>query len=232
MAASRYAAFCDLHKRRMRRHGDPRQQAITVHELRPYRLRVRAKVQKNSSNPAWNIVSERWNDVVKIARSELAHHQGKPANRYDREAWADLVKLADNVDASEIVETISAMYLLLEERPRRFESDAAFCAQLVRRVRGLTLTNAAEYHDHKSRKTKLVYRDPKPKTTARLAALLNATFGSAGIAVARLEQREAETAAGEKAALHSALGALEYLCPCASALFGHAYALPAFLSPS
>jgi hypothetical protein len=209
MAASGYAVFCDLHKRRMRRHGDPRQQAITVHELRPYRLRVRAKVEKNSNSPAWNILSERWNNLVKIARSQLAHHEGKPANRYDREASAGLAKLADNVDASEIVETISAMYLLLEERPRRFESDAAFSAQLVRRVRGLALTNAAQYYDRESKRTKLVYRDPKPKTTARLAALLNATFGSAGLAVARLEQREAQTAASEKEALHAALGALE-----------------------
>jgi hypothetical protein len=208
-AASRYAVYCDLHKRRMRRHGHAQQQAVTVHELQPYRLRVRSRMRKNDSNATWGMLKERWEILVDMARNEVARLLNKPANRYEREAWADLVKLADNVDASDIVETISAMYLLLEERPRRFESDAAFCAQLVRRVRGLTLTNAAQFYDHKSKRTKLVYRDPKPKTTARLAELLNATFGSAGLAVARLEQREAQTAATEKAAFHAALGALE-----------------------
>ena len=44
----------------------------------------------------------------------------------------------------------------------------------MRRVRGLTLTNAGQYCDHKTGRIKRVYRDAKPKTTAYLAELLSA----------------------------------------------------------
>src|SRR5438552_2830853 len=48
-AASGYAVFCEMHKRRVRRHGDARQVAVTVHELRPYRDRVRRRMKGNSA---------------------------------------------------------------------------------------------------------------------------------------------------------------------------------------
>jgi hypothetical protein len=207
--ASTYAVHCDRHKHHARRHGHPEQTAVTVHELKPYRARVRARAQKNADNPTWSILAERWNELVLAAReTERERLSGKPYHRHEMEAAHEIIKLAQAVEGQEIIETVAAMYLMQEDRPYRFKSDDAFRTQLVRRVRGLTLTNAGEYFDHRSGKVKRVYRDAKSGTVAALARYLSVTFGGAGLHVARLEATETEAEAKERAHLHAALAAL------------------------
>ena len=108
-----------------------------------------------------------------------------------------------------LVETALAMFLMQEEQPRRFKSDAAFDAQLARRARALTDTNAGTYWDDKTKRTKRVYRDVTPRTLAVIAEYLKAAFGVAGLYVARLERKEQDRNKNEQAALTSALEALE-----------------------
>ena len=209
-AASRYAAYCEMHKRRDRRHGDARQAAVTVHELRPYRDRVRRRMKNNPSNRAWLMVADRWQKLTDHARQELKRiDQGGAYSRPTRDAMLAIVRVANDVDALAIIETICAMYLMLEERPHRFVSDAAFSHQLVRRVRGLSRLNAGEYWDNKVRKSRLVYKDPSPRATKVMAELLEEAFGGVGLFLARLDQRDAERAASERADLAAALGELQ-----------------------
>jgi hypothetical protein len=152
----------------------------------------------------------RWEALVDIAKAEMLRYQGgTPMSRYEVEAWSNVEKIGAAARGTEVIETVLSMYLMQEEMPHRFRSDAAFGGQLVRRVRTLAPSNAGEYFDHKSGKSKKVYRDAKPKTVAILAGLLRDTFGAAGLIVARLEQREIGKKNEEMRELDAALEELQ-----------------------
>ncbi|WP_245898218.1 hypothetical protein [Phreatobacter cathodiphilus] len=85
-----------------------------------------------------------------------------------------------------------AMFMMLEMEPRRFRTDEAFSHQLVRRVRGLTETNAGRWFDHRSGKVKRAYRDLPPRTARIMASILAKALGGGGLTLAKLEKRDQE----------------------------------------
>jgi hypothetical protein len=203
--AAGFGILCDRHKSIQRRHGHPEQTAITVQELAPYRQRVRLRMAKNASNEAWSILSQRWEKMLAGAKDTEAALRTGPHVAPERQALLELIKIGDHAPAATLSETTLAIYLMHYEQPRRFKSDAAFDAQLARRVRGLTDTNAGSYWDDRAKRTKRVYKDIPPRTLVALAGSIKAVFGVAGVFVAKLEQQEAEQQNNEKAALAAAL---------------------------
>jgi len=207
--AGGYGTLCYTHKRRFRRHGHPEQDSITVQELKPLRKRIKARMALNKTNPAWQLLRDRWTAIEEHAKRLTASYaNGSPFNVYEREAWMNIEQIASYAAINDVIEISLAMYLLQEERPGRFKSDLAFNSQLVRRVRSLAPSNTAEYIDYKTGRTKRVYRDAKPKTIAIVAHVLKETFGVAGLTVSRLERSELSKHRQEQAALHAALGDL------------------------
>lgn len=204
--AAGYGNLCDRHKAIRRRHGHPEQSGITVQELAPYRKRVKHRMDKNKGNPAWGILGQRWEMIIAAAKvDESEIRNGRTFITYQREALHELTKLANEVPVDSLIETSLAMFLMQEEQPRRFKSDAAFDTQLARRARALTETNAGTYWDDKTKRVKRVYRDVSPRTLAVMAQHMKAAFGVAGLYVARLEQQEQQQADSERAALTNAL---------------------------
>lgn len=204
--AAGFGNLCDRHKAIRRRHGHPEQSGVTVQELAPYRKRVKHRMDKNNSNPAWDILGQRWEMIINAAKADEAEiRNGRPFVTYQREAHTELVKLANEVPVDSLIETALAMFLMQEEQPRRFKSDAAFDTQLARRARALTESNAGTYWDEKTKRVKRVYRDISPRTLAVMAQHLKTAFGVAGLYVARLEQQEQQQADSERAALTNAL---------------------------
>lgn len=208
--AAGFGALCNRHKAIRRRHGHPEQTGVTAQELAPYRQRVRLRMEKNQGNQAWSILAQRWGVVIDAAKAQEAEAQrGRPFVAHERDACQELVKLAREVPVETLTETVLALFLMQEEQPRRFKSDAAFDAQLARRARALTDTNAGTYWDDKAKRTKRVYRDVAPRTLAVIAEHIKAAFGVAGLYVARLEQRESEQTKNQQAALVEALESLK-----------------------
>lgn len=208
--AAGFGALCNRHKAIRRRHGHPEQTGVTVQELAPYRQRVRLRMEKNQSNQAWSILAQRWGMIIDAAKAQEAEAlRGRPCVTHERDACQELVKLAREVPVEPLTETVLALFLMQEEQPRRFKSDAAFDAQLARRARALTDTNAGSYWDDKAKRTKRVYRDVAPRTLAVIAEHIKAAFGVAGLYVARLEQRENEQTKNQQAALVEALENLQ-----------------------
>jgi hypothetical protein len=207
--AGGYGTLCYTHKRRSRRHGHPEQESIAVPELKPLRERIRARINKNETNPTWQLLRDRWMLVEKHADEVAASYaRGTAFNTHEREAWLNIEQIALHADCMDLIEVVLAMYLLREEQPYRFKSDLAFDGQLVRRVRSLAPCNVGEYRDYKTGKIKRVYRDAKPKTVQIVAHLLKQTFGVAGLTVGRLERSELSKQRQEAGALYNALGDL------------------------
>jgi hypothetical protein len=204
--SSRYSAYCSAHKARLRRHGAVDQEAVTKADLKPYLKLVRVRIEKNTDSPLWGRLEARWGALVEHARGVLAYYQrGHAGPRHERIAAQEIVKLSEAVAPREAVETALAMFMMQELERRRFRSDAAFRAQLARRVRGLTELNAGVYYDHLSGRPKRTYRELTPRAAALIAHWLAEAFGGAGIHLARREQTDQEKKISERLELHKAL---------------------------
>ena len=205
-----FSTLCTQHRKAQTRHGHSGQSPVTVHELRPYLNKVAARQQANPSSPAWPILTDRWAAIVKHSQQTLATYEsGIACNRYAISAALQIRTLADSVAPTVVMQTALAMYLLADDRPSRFTCDAGFDFQLVRRVRGLTTTNAGNYWDPKTRKTKRVYKDLPPRVVEVLAGHLKAAFGAGGIQLAAFESQQVAAAAVVRRRLCEAMGALK-----------------------
>lgn len=205
-AAHGFSPFCENHKKTARRHGAPTQQGVTVHELKPYVALVEARKAKNPGSEVWTILTARWEAVLSHAQGVLQRHaDGHIGVRWERLAAHHLVTIGRDVEPWSVVKTALAMFLMLDQRPIRFASDAAFDHQLVRRVRGLTDTNAGTYWDHQEQRSKRVYRDIPPRVILTMAQPLRAAFGASGLMLAAKEREEVDKANEERLRLAAAL---------------------------
>lgn len=209
-AASGFSPFCNVHKQAVRRHGEATQTGVTVHELRPYLARVEARKAKNPASEAWSLLEARWEAVVARARETIRQcSAGAVSIRHHRLAAHQLVTVADNVEPWVVVRTVLAMYLMQDDHPRRFVSDAAFDHQMVRRVRGLAPANAGTYWDHERGRTRRVYRDITPRVINAMAQPLKEALGVGGLRLADIERREAQRTVDERQRLAGALESLQ-----------------------
>jgi len=208
-ASSRYNPYCSNHKARLRRHGAVDQEGITATNLKPYLGKVRARVEKNRDNPAWSQLDGRWLGVVDHARTVIASYErGKASIRYEVKAAHEVVKVAQTVSPREVVEVVLSMFMMQELEPRRFRNDDAFRVQLTRRVRALANVNAGEFYDHRTNKTRRVYRELPSKAVAMIGYWLVQAFGAAGVRIARMEREDEERERNERLELYKALESL------------------------
>lgn len=206
---SGYSAHCHHHKQVLRRHGHPLQTGITVHELRPFVARVEARRRKNPDSDAWDLLQARWGLVVDRARETLHQYaSGAISIRPARLAAHQIVTVADNVEPWLVTRTALALYLMADQQPRRFASDAAFDYQLVRRVRGLAPANAGTYWDQQAGRARRVYRDIPPRVVVVMAADLKEAFGVGGLRLADIERRDAQRTQDDRERLAEALEGL------------------------
>jgi len=204
--ASRFSLYCQAHKVRLRRHGAVDQKGVTEADLASYRRLVRARIEKNPASPLWGQLAGRWQTLVEHAQGiQAAHERGQTGYVFERKAAQEVIKLAGDVEARMVVETALAMYVLEADQPRRFRSDAAFRAQLVRRVRGLTDVNVGTFWDDEAGKVKRVYKDLAPRAVVVMAQWLAEAFGPAGAHLAKLEERDRQKQQDEQQELRKAL---------------------------
>lgn len=209
-AAHGYSPYCQNHKQTLRRHGAAIQAGVTVQELKPYIALVEARKAKNPDSEAWGILTARWSVVVDHCRVTLQQFsEGQPSTLYARLAAHQLVIVGNDVEPWLVVRTAIAMYFMQYQRPTRFHSDTAFDFQLVRRVRGLTASNAGVTWDHKEQRSKRVYRDIPPQVVRAMAEPLKAAFGGPGLMLAAKEREDEDKARDQRRRLSDALGSLQ-----------------------
>src|SRR5271166_889186 len=74
--SSRYSPYCNTHRGRLRRQGAVDQQTVTKKELASYVRLVRARIEKNPDNPAWERLDDVWTRVVARAKDIVAQRGG------------------------------------------------------------------------------------------------------------------------------------------------------------
>lgn len=208
-ASSAYSKFCNSHRSRVRRQGDPLQRGIRKADLRPYDRLVRERIAANTESPVWGKFEVRWAALVRDAKSRVAAYEGGAARpRQTIQAAREVIRIADAAQPREVVIAVAAMTLMHSLAPIYFASDNGFDAQLVKRVRGLTRNNSTAYRDGTGR-VRRVYHELPPRAAAVLAGWLRQTLGILGMHLARLEREEAQSKRKEDQELSDALIALK-----------------------
>jgi hypothetical protein len=205
-STSPYGRYCNAHKIRHRRHGDPLQETITQATLKTSLKLLRDCIKKNSDKALWPKLEARWAETLASCRNHIAEARaGVIFNRDRLKASFELLKLDGVVAPRDVVEAVLAVFLLQEQEPRRFKSDRAFLFQLARRVRVLSEMNAGVYYNHVTGRMKRVYRDLKPAATEALGGILVESFGAAALYIARLITHGREQQAQAKQQMVAAL---------------------------
>jgi len=207
--STRFGHYCTTHKARRRRHGHPAQIGITKRDLQGYLALVRERIRKNANSTVWATCEARWQALVGHAERHLqGYQQGQPGSRHALTAAGHVVKLGRDVPARTVVETVLAMYLMQDQQPRRFTSDDAFRAQLVRRVTRLTDANVGEWFNAATGRPQRAYREIAPGTATILAGWLAEALGLVGLQLAKLERDDAERQQHDHRSFHEAVAAL------------------------
>jgi hypothetical protein len=185
------------------------QLGVTKAELKGYLGLVKARIMKNQHSPVWTTCEDRWEALVALSTGILqAYHRGQPGSRYELAAASHVARLGQDVSARLIVETVMAMYVLQDQRPRRFITDDAFRAQLVRRVTRLTDANAGEWFNIATGRMQRAYREIAPGTAKVFGRWLAESIGPVGVHLAQLERRDQEEAQRDRLEFGNALASL------------------------
>lgn len=175
-AATGYSTLCSHHRKTKARHGHPLQAALRRRELQPYEKAVRQWLDSRSGPDAWAILSDRWEAAVAKASvyCERVGHR-RPFQRNLLHASTTIVRVDQEGNGRDAIVRLLALGYLHHADPRRFRSDEAFRFQVARQFRALTDVNVGVHWDHRTGKTKRVYRDTSPKTLRALWSLLSET---------------------------------------------------------
>jgi hypothetical protein len=204
--SSIYSSYCQHHRSRLRRNGDPAQRGVTKAELKPYVRMVHERMAKNANNKTWDIMDQRWRALVQDAKARIAAYQAGTASvRQNIKAAEEIVRLAEGVPSRDVVVTVAAMFLMQALSPGTFRNDQAFDVQLVRRVRGLIAADAPTYRDPRTGKMRRTHQELTPKASIVMADWLRMTLGVLGMRLARLEEEERRAEADANVALSDAL---------------------------
>ena len=178
--AKGYARYCNAHRARNRRHGDPLQDTITTERLKQYVHEIERYVERAGGERLWADLVVLWDGAVTRAKGCLADYRaGRPSFRHEVQAAADVVSTNDEADARRIIATIAAMVWMQAHEARAFRSDRAFWVQVARRFRGLGTRHVSQYMGRDAR-THRVYRDPNPTAAVTLGRWLVETVGLLG----------------------------------------------------
>lgn len=123
------SVHCKTHTWKATKRGDPLGSPIKPQHLRPYRLRVLVALDEYGHEPSIAV-------GVDWAYRLLAHGQdyGVPGSPSEKARHWLFRMRQDEAHPREVLATILAMYVMREENPAAFPSDAHFKTQLVRRL--------------------------------------------------------------------------------------------------
>lgn len=180
--------FCEGHRQRKKRHGDPEQQTITKKELKPYAERVERIIERDRSGKIREGLEQITANIRNYAQgvvSDFSH--GRPMSSFHLNACREILNVFQGADAVECASVVAGMWLLLDKRQSRFASARGFFFELARRFRALSKSGVVLYQNsgHQVRK------DLSPRTTQQLWIILNQGYKPFVECVRQFEQQEA-----------------------------------------
>lgn len=204
-STSGYSPLCPAHRSRKRRHGHEEQFTVSKTDLKPFVDKVHDRIAKQPEASLWSVCDQRWDMFTDTLRDD----QPKTIYSFVRSAMKELVRLKRSVSGRSVAVTTIAMYLLQQYEPRRFRSEEAFRAQLVRRVRSLSDASFSQWEGASDGRSRRAMKELEPRAVAYTANLLVELFGPAGVKITQLERRDEDERNKGQAAYGAALAEVQ-----------------------
>jgi hypothetical protein len=163
-------------------------------------------LDRNRHRDAIKITEERWEAL--LARCPAltdGRDTGGTVHWPTVHAARALLQAAKDAPFEAVLETVSAVLLLRDTDPRRFKSDDALRVQLARAVRRLGTTAVAWGYDHKTGKTRGVYRAFPHRASLVLADMVLETIGPAAGRIVATVKAEVDRKARDEGQYRAAL---------------------------
>lgn len=187
---SSVSPLCTGHHSRARVHGAHDQTLVTRQELKPLEARVRKVIATGRADLIESSLEEINKRLLGYAESEIARfHRGIAMNRHLITACDQIEKVCREVQPLTTAVTITAMFLLQAENPRRFPQDAGFKGQLVRQFRlPAGVARGWSYND-KTGKMSGWFKPLTKEATATIGNLVVTAYTSWIVHIRQAEQR-------------------------------------------
>jgi hypothetical protein len=197
--------LCSKHRNRERINGDWRQSSIFPKELKePLKYIARRRKAKPDA-PIWQHLLRRWDTLVAIARHDLGPLGENRRVIWSRQANETIDALGLEADPQEIIDTVLALHLLRHARPQAFASDKAFRTQIVKAVRKLAPSTKRVFVSKITWRRITTVVHLRPRSTALVADMLLQAFGTAGLVLVKIVEKEATDQQHEAKAYTAAL---------------------------
>lgn len=155
------ARYCSRHRNNHRKNGDPGQEAISIAQVRKWERDVRwvyRRLPKTNREKLSQYAEIGARGLRELLQAIVKGQEPSQASRHHKDAAAKLLRVLDQVSALDVFTRASAVFLMRQEQPYLFRSDAAFRAQLVRAVRKLASIADGQQWDAKNQRVRHVTR--------------------------------------------------------------------------
>ena len=189
-----------MHVQRLRLHGTLTPRTITKTELAEYLARVTRVVERGDHEKIDRGLREQAALLADAARDlEAASHSGPWVHRWNVRAAQEVLRVLEDIGAARSGLTVAAAFLLRDEHPEWFDSDAAFAFEMVRLWRSATSLSIGSTWDSTKQKKKLWYRTLPARTSVAIAELLvDAYVSLVALVIRAYKESAARPAAAHK----------------------------------
>lgn len=175
-----------MHVQRLRLHGTLTPRTITKTEFAEYLARVTRVIERGHHEKIDRGLREQAALLGDAARDlESASHSGPWVHRWNVRAAQEVLRVLNDIGAARSGLTVTACFLLRDDRPHLFDSDTAFAYELVRLWRSQTSLSIGSTWDPKQNRAKLWYKTLPARTSVAIAELLVDAYVSLAALVIR-----------------------------------------------
>src|SRR5207249_5448719 len=191
-AASGWASYCERCRQRARRHGHPEQLPIRKPALMTYVKRVKRLIHNRERIETY--LREQAGVLADVVQMPEARSNGVWVVRWKKKATEEMARVLRDVDPISAGVTVAAVFLMRDQEPRRFVSDPAFRAQLVRLWRSQTHLAFGSFWNQRTDKVVSVYKDLPARVVETIALFLVEAYARFAGYVSAADRREKERA--------------------------------------
>jgi hypothetical protein len=216
------SGFCDLHRTRLRRLGDPAQSVPDSHRMTELCRRMETQRGSLRMPDTFKALEAQWSQVIAtlagIATPTYGNQRRLTHNKWETEAATMLRDVFEQMTLTRALDLLGALMLLRLERPGFFRSDEAFRCTVIEMFRRETIHGRHIVSVNEETGGIHGYRRDVSRQTRNAAFnFLFSAIGAAAQALATREHRRSTEEATLKQSYRAAIEAIESAASSAAA---------------
>ena len=191
-ARGQAGSWCEQHRQRARRHGDPTQPAIQTKTLRPLVKEVERLVATDTTGKIEAVAVQLSANIREYVEARLTDLlSGRSVPMWTARACDELLRSLNGVSPTFAACAAGALFLLRHREPRYFVSDVGWLAESVRCWRKLCGKIAVGSYWSRTRNRSVpVYKELPQRVTREIGLLLTTTYAPFAARLIAHEERQ------------------------------------------